>query len=97
MFGDDVNIASRVEGFSPEGGISLSDKVYKDISSVKDIKTAFIGHRKLKGVAQIGAQYIGLEVLALMQTKIQLIEISLQLRLLLFYLFDTEQENDVVY
>ena len=52
VFGDDVNIASRVEGFSPEGGISLSDKVYKDISSVKDIKTAFIGHRKLKGVQQ---------------------------------------------
>jgi class 3 adenylate cyclase len=52
IFGDDVNIASRIEGFSPEGGISLSDKVYKDISSVKDIKTAFIGHRKLKGVQQ---------------------------------------------
>ena len=52
IFGDDVNIASRVEGFSPEGGISLSDKVYKDISSLKDIKTAFIGHRKLKGVQQ---------------------------------------------
>ena len=27
VFGDDVNIASRVEAFSPEGGISLSDKI----------------------------------------------------------------------
>jgi len=52
IFGSDVNIASRVQGFSPEGGISLSDKVYKDILSVKDIKTKFIGHRKLKGVEQ---------------------------------------------
>ena len=52
VFGDDVNIASRVEGFSPEGGISISDKVYKDIQGVKDIKTSFIGHRKLKGVEQ---------------------------------------------
>ena len=52
VFGDDVNIASRVEGFAPTGGISLSDKVHKDISGVADIKTSFIGHRKLKGVEQ---------------------------------------------
>ena len=52
VFGDDVNIASRVEGFAPAGGISLSDKVHKDISGVSDIKTSFIGHRKLKGVEQ---------------------------------------------
>ena len=52
IFGDDVNIASRVEGFSPEGGISISDKVCNDISGVKDIKTKFIGHKKLKGVSQ---------------------------------------------
>jgi len=52
VFGDDVNIASRVEGFAPIGGISISDKVHKDISSISDIKTSFIGHRKLKGVGQ---------------------------------------------
>ena len=52
IFGDDVNIASRVEGFAPIGGISLSDKVHKDILGVSDIKTSFIGHRKLIGVQQ---------------------------------------------
>ena len=52
VFGDDVNIASRVEGFAPVGGISLSDKVHKDILGVSDIKTSFIGHRKLIGVQQ---------------------------------------------
>ena len=52
VYGDDVNIASRVEGFSPEGGISISDKVYRDISSVKDIETGFIGYKELKGVEQ---------------------------------------------
>ena len=41
VFGDDVNIASRVEGFAPIGGIALSDKVHKDISGVSDIKTSF--------------------------------------------------------
>ena len=52
IYGDDVNIASRVEGFAPVGGISLSDKVHKDILGVSDIKTSFIGHRKLIGVQQ---------------------------------------------
>ena len=52
MFGDDVNIASRVEGFAPIGGIAISDKVHKDISDISDIKSSFIGHRKLKGVEQ---------------------------------------------
>ena len=52
VYGDDVNIASRVEGFSPEGGITISDKVYKDIQGVKEIKTSFIGHKPLKGVSQ---------------------------------------------
>ena len=52
VFGDDVNIASRVENFAPEGGIAISDKISKDISGVKNIKTSFIGHRKLKGVHQ---------------------------------------------
>lgn len=52
VYGDDVNIASRVEGFSPEGGISISDKVSKDISGVKGIKVVFMGHKKMKGVDQ---------------------------------------------
>ena len=52
VFGDDVNIASRVESFAPIGGIAISDKINSDISGVKDIKTSFIGHRKLKGVSQ---------------------------------------------
>ena len=52
VYGDDVNIASRVEGFAPEGGIAISDKIGKDIAGVKDIKTSFIGYRKLKGVEQ---------------------------------------------
>jgi len=52
VFGDDVNIASRVEGFAPIGGISISDKVHKDILGVPDIKTSFIGHRKLNDVEQ---------------------------------------------
>ena len=52
VYGDDVNIASRVEGFSPNGGVAISDKINKDISGVSKIKTSFIGFKKLKGVMQ---------------------------------------------
>ena len=52
IFGDDVNIASRVESFAPEGGIAVSDKISKDISGVKEIKVVFMGHKKMKGVDQ---------------------------------------------
>ena len=31
VFGDDVNIASRVENFAPEGGIAISDKISKKL------------------------------------------------------------------
>ena len=33
LFGDDVNIASRIEPFSAVGGVAISDKVNRDISS----------------------------------------------------------------
>ena len=52
IYGDDVNIASRVEAYAPIGGISISDKVDKDISGVSSIKTTFIGYKSLKGVSQ---------------------------------------------
>ena len=52
VFGDDVNIASRIESFAPVGGISVSDKISSDTSGVKDIKVVFMGHKKMKGVNQ---------------------------------------------
>ena len=52
VFGDDVNIASRVESFAPVGGIAVSDKISSDTSGVKDIKVVFMGHKKMKGVNQ---------------------------------------------
>ena len=50
VFGDDVNIASRVEGFAPTGGICVSDKVYNDISSSPEISSEYLGYRRLKGI-----------------------------------------------
>ncbi|NQT62943.1 MAG: OmpA family protein [Candidatus Marinimicrobia bacterium] len=52
IFGDDVNIASRIEPFAAIGGIAISDKVHRDISGSPEIATKFIGQPKLQGVAQ---------------------------------------------
>ena len=52
VIGDDVNVASRIEPFSAVGGVAISDKVYRAISSNKEFETKYIGQPKLKGVSQ---------------------------------------------
>jgi len=52
VIGDDVNVASRIEPFSAEGGVAISDKIYRAISSNSDFETKYIGKPKLKGVSQ---------------------------------------------
>jgi len=52
VFGDDVNIASRIEAFSAIGGIAISDKVQRNISSLPEYETKFVGKPDLKGVSQ---------------------------------------------
>ncbi|SVC97897.1 uncharacterized protein METZ01_LOCUS350751 [marine metagenome] len=72
VFGDDVNITSRIESFSPIGGISISDKVNKDILSVLEIKTSFVGHKKLKGVKQDTKIYC-IKVQGIVRHRVQLL------------------------
>lgn len=52
VFGDDVNIASRIEPFAAVGGVAVSDKVNRDISGSPELITKYIGKPKLKGVKQ---------------------------------------------
>lgn len=52
VIGDDVNIASRIEPFSAIGGIAISDKVQRDISSNPKFNSKYIGRPKFKGVQQ---------------------------------------------
>ncbi|MCH7612997.1 MAG: tetratricopeptide repeat protein [Candidatus Marinimicrobia bacterium] len=52
VFGDDVNIASRIEPFAAVGGVAISDKVHRDISSSPEITTKYVGRPRLKGVTQ---------------------------------------------
>lgn len=50
--GDDVNVASRIEAFSPRGGIAISNKVQQNISSLPEFQTSYFGKPELKGVNQ---------------------------------------------
>ena len=50
--GVDVNIASRIEPFAAVGGIAISDKVQRDISSNPSFRTKSVGKPRLKGVSQ---------------------------------------------
>ena len=52
VFGDDVNVASRIEPFSAPGGIAISGKVQQNISSLPEYKTEFMGQPNFKGVSQ---------------------------------------------
>ena len=52
VFGDDVNIASRIEAFSAVGGVAVSDKVHRDISGDPEFSATYLGQPKLKGVKQ---------------------------------------------
>ena len=52
VFGDDVNIASRIEPFAAPGGIAVSQKIQQDLSSNPEFKFKFIDTPKFKGVQQ---------------------------------------------
>jgi TolB-like protein/Tfp pilus assembly protein PilF len=50
IFGDGVNIASRLQTIAEPGGIYISDAVQKAVRSKSDIKTAYLGELELKNV-----------------------------------------------
>ena len=52
VFGDDVNIASRIETYAAEGGIAITGKVQQDISSLPEFEIKFVSQPRLKGVKQ---------------------------------------------
>jgi len=52
IFGDGVNLASRIESMAVPGGIFISDKVYDEIKNHANIKTRDMGFFELKNVKQ---------------------------------------------
>jgi len=52
VFGDGVNIASRLQALAPIGGTWISESVYKNIVNKKEFITAFAGEERLKNVSE---------------------------------------------
>ena len=52
VLGDDVNIASRIESYSPSGGIVVTDKVHSSLARDPIYQSIDLGFPELKGVAQ---------------------------------------------
>ena len=59
IFGDGVNIASRLESIADPGGIYISDSIHNAIRSNIDIETRYLGNLQLKNVSnKIGTHAI---------------------------------------
>jgi adenylate cyclase len=52
LFGDCVNIAARLEGLAPPGGICLSDRVYEEARGKVDLDCEDLGEVPLKNIAR---------------------------------------------
>src|SRR5687768_11811070 len=52
IFGDAVNIASRLQALAPIGGIWISESVQNNVSNKRDIKTRFVRAEILKNVKE---------------------------------------------
>ena len=52
IYGDGVNVASRMESFSIAGSIFISGRVFEDIKNQKDIQTLSLGMFSLKNVKE---------------------------------------------
>jgi TolB-like protein/Tfp pilus assembly protein PilF len=52
IYGDGVNLASRIESLGIPGGILISDKVYDEIKNQEDIIAHEVGYFELKNVKQ---------------------------------------------
>ena len=50
LYGDNVNIAARLEAISKPGEICLSEKVYQEIKNKVNITFNFVGTKKLKNI-----------------------------------------------
>ena len=50
VYGDCVNLASRIESLSVPGAVLISDKVYDEVKNQKDIATTILGKFNLKNV-----------------------------------------------
>ena len=52
VYGDGVNVASRIEPLAEAGGVCISERVYDDIRNQSELEAHLLGERVLKNVEQ---------------------------------------------
>lgn len=52
VFGDGVNIASRIESFAPAGGILVSESVHQNVRNKPGVESEFVREAELKNVSE---------------------------------------------
>ncbi len=52
IYGDDVNIAARIEGLAEPGGICISNSIYDQVYRKLDLPYAYMGAHELKNIDQ---------------------------------------------
>lgn len=50
LFGDDVNIAARIQAMAGSGGITISETVYNHVFDKVDVRFEFLGERRFKNI-----------------------------------------------
>lgn len=53
VYGDGVNVASRLESIADPGGIYISESIEKAIQGQTDVQAKYLGEVKLKNVAYL--------------------------------------------
>ena len=57
VFGDTVNIASRLQTLATPGGIYVSESIHRNISNKQEFRSVFVGMEQLKNVREPVAVY----------------------------------------
>ena len=57
LYGDDVNLAARLEGLAEAGGICISGTVYDQIETKLNLRYVYLGERMVKNMARLVRVY----------------------------------------
>ena len=105
LYGDNVNIAARLEAIAPVGEITVSEKVYLEVEDKVDITFKYQGEKKLKNISKKIKVYTSLittdkKESVKFRIKPYIIMAVVSLLLLVgaaFYFLNNKSSNDIDY